>query len=84
MSGRKASYGRLRGRGPLLALLAANAISDTGTYITMLAVPWFVLQTTDSAARTGLAMFVATLPLLISGALDPASGTAQHRTDQRV
>lgn len=80
MNGRKASYGRLRGRGPLLALLAANAISDTGTYVTMLAVPWFVLQTTGSAARTGLAMFVATLPILISGAL---AGTLIDRIGYR-
>lgn len=58
---------QVRGRGPLFALLGANAISDTGTAITMVAVPWFVLQTTGSAARTGLAMFVATLPILISG-----------------
>ncbi|GAA2983695.1 MFS transporter [Actinokineospora diospyrosa] len=39
---------------PLIALLAANALSACGSIMTMLAVPWFVLATTGSAAKTGL------------------------------
>lgn len=53
-------------RGPLIVLLAADAISMTGNAFTMLAVPWFVLQTTGSAARTGAAAFVSTVPIVIS------------------
>jgi MFS family permease len=53
-------------RRPLIVLLAANAISLTGNVLSMLAVPWFVLETTGSAARTGLAAFASTLPVVIS------------------
>jgi MFS family permease len=34
--------------------------------LTTLAVPWFVLQTTGSAERAGLAAFASTLPIVIS------------------
>jgi MFS family permease len=34
--------------------------------LTMLAVPWFVLETTGSAAKTGLTGFFATLPVVIA------------------
>ncbi|WP_433514847.1 hypothetical protein ACQP2T_04010 [Nonomuraea sp. CA-143628] len=34
----------------------------------MLAVPWFVLETTGSAALTGMAAFASTLPIVISAA----------------
>lgn len=37
----------------LYALLGGNAISQVGNSITILAGPWFVLQTTGSAAKTG-------------------------------
>src|SRR3954447_18138086 len=40
----------LRNRG-LAALLAAELISTTGSMMTWLALPWFVLTTTGSAAR---------------------------------
>jgi MFS family permease len=43
-----------RDRLGILALLAANAISLTGNQVTMFALPWFVLETTDSAAQTAL------------------------------
>src|SRR5207253_1204203 len=35
--------------------------------LTLIAVPWFVLQTTGSAARTGFTGFFSLLPLLIGG-----------------
>lgn len=47
---------------PMLALLVATAVSTTGNSLALVAIPWFVLQTTGSAAKTGLvggAMFLA-------------------------
>lgn len=38
----------------LAALLAAEVVSTTGSAMTALALPWFVLVTTGSAARTGV------------------------------
>ena len=38
----------------IIALLSANAISLTGNQVTMFALPWFVLEKTDSAAQTAL------------------------------
>ncbi|MGQ0551428.1 MAG: MFS transporter [Armatimonadota bacterium] len=56
-------------RMPLFGLLTANAISITGSMMTLVAVPWFVLQTTGSAAKTGLTAAVASLPVIIGSAL---------------
>ncbi|MCP9486575.1 MAG: MFS transporter [Gaiellaceae bacterium MAG52_C11] len=56
-------------RVPLAALLAANVISITGNRLTQLAIPWFVLQTTGSVAKTGLVGFFSLLPFVISSAL---------------
>src|SRR3954469_24370658 len=36
------------------ALLLANLVSLTGNQVTMFALPWFVLETTDSAVKTAL------------------------------
>ena len=43
-----------RRRVPILALFAANAVSETGNVLAFVAIPWFVLQTTGSAVKTGL------------------------------
>ena len=43
---------------PVLALLSANAVSITGNAMASVAIPWFVLQTTGSAAKTGLTFAV--------------------------
>ena len=59
-------------RGPVVALLVANAISYTGNMLTALAIPWFVLQTTGSAARTGLVAFAQMLPLVAASFLGGA------------
>jgi MFS family permease len=59
----------VRSRTPLAALLAANVISITGNRLTQLAIPWFVLQTTGSVAKTGLVGFFSLLPFVISSAL---------------
>ncbi len=51
----------------LYALLAANSISLIGSQFTIVALPWFVLQTTGSAARTGLTGFSVALPYFVVG-----------------
>jgi MFS family permease len=52
---------------PLVALLAANAISMSGNVATLVAIPWFVLQTTGSAARTGIVAAAGLVPIVVSG-----------------
>jgi hypothetical protein len=39
---------------PLLALFTGTVVSTAGTAMTVLAIPWFVLHTTGSAAQTAL------------------------------
>jgi MFS family permease len=56
----------LQDRAPLYALYAANGISMLGNVLTALAIPWFVLQTTGSAEKTGLTGFFAMLPLALA------------------
>src|SRR3954467_4666397 len=53
-------------RAALYILLTANSISTTGNQLTAVAVPWFVLQTTGSAAKTGVVGFFTFLPLVIA------------------
>jgi len=55
-----------RTRLPLVALLSANAVSFVGNVLTSIAVPWFVLQTTGSAAQTGVTAFVTALPTVLA------------------
>ena len=54
---------------PLWGYLGAQAISVTGTRITMIAIPWFVLTTTGSATLTGLVAFAEMAPLVTLQAL---------------
>jgi MFS family permease len=54
-------------RGPLFALFAANAVSLTGNVAALVAIPWFVLETTGSATKTGVTAFAALLPVVLSG-----------------
>src|SRR5687767_6331705 len=61
-----------RTRRPLGALLAADGISQTGNMMTMLAVPWFVLETTGSAAQTGITAAVEALAIVAAGFLGGA------------
>lgn len=56
-------------RRPLAALLVANAVSITGNRLTQIAIPWFVLQTTGSAGKTGLVAFFSLLPFVLSSAV---------------
>ncbi|MFF9636294.1 MFS transporter [Streptomyces bacillaris] len=53
-------------RTPLVATLAANSVSTAGTSLTLIGVPWFVLETTGSAGRAGLVAFCATLPIVLA------------------
>ncbi|MGN9839845.1 MFS transporter [Nonomuraea sp. H19] len=55
-------------RRPFIILLSANALSVTGSMLSLMAVPWFVLDTTGSAALTGLAAFATTFPIVLSAA----------------
>ena len=54
-------------RTPIHALYAANAISFIGNNLTALAIPWFVLVTTGSAAKTGITAFFSITPIVIAG-----------------
>jgi MFS family permease len=56
----------LRARG-LRPLLAAQLISGLGSQMTFLALPWFVLVTTGSAARMGVVLGVELLPVALLG-----------------
>ena len=54
-------------RGPLLALFSANAVSRLGSMLTLVALPWFVLETTGSPAKTGITLATGALPYLAAG-----------------
>lgn len=61
-----------RHRVPVLGLLTGNAISLVGNQLTGLAIPWFVLVTTGSAAKTGLVAFFGMLPAILAAFLGGA------------
>src|SRR3954471_6079748 len=56
-----------RSRRPLTALLLAEVVSTTGTEITSIALPWFVLVTTGSPARMGTTMAAGFAGLTLLG-----------------
>ncbi|MFH9560564.1 MFS transporter [Streptomyces globisporus] len=66
---------------PLAGVLAAVAASVTGTRISLIALPWFVLVTTDSATLTGLVAFCEMAPYVLVKAL---SGPLMDRTGPRT
>ncbi len=59
-------------RVPIVSLFAANAISMAGNVLAAIAIPWFVLQTTGSAAQTGITGFFTVLPVVLAGFLGGA------------
>jgi MFS family permease len=65
---------------PLAGWLAAETISLTGTRISMVAIPWFVLTTTGSATQTGLVAFAEMAPYVGAKAL---SGPLMDRVGPR-
>src|SRR5437899_1752307 len=50
-----------RNRLPVVAVLTGNAISLAGSAAALVAIPWFVLQTTNSPAKAGITGFFITL-----------------------
>jgi MFS family permease len=54
------------------ALVAANAVSSLGNVVAVVALPWFVLETTGSAARAGVVAFATTAPLAVGALLGGA------------
>ena len=62
---------RRKSRRSLAALLIASAISVTGNRMVLLAIPWFVLETTGSATKTGITGFFTFLPIVLAGFLGP-------------
>ena len=54
---------------PLYGWLVADAVSLTGTRVSMIAIPWFVLTTTGSATLTGVVAFAEMAPLVLLKAL---------------
>lgn len=60
ISSRKAGF-------PLIAVLAAHGLSSFGNMLTALAIPWFVLETTGSAARTGLTAATGGVAVVLTG-----------------
>lgn len=54
---------------PIAAFFLGNVISYVGDMLTLLAIPWFVLQTTKSVTQTGIAASFSALPLVLSSFL---------------
>ena len=54
-------------RRPVVALVAAEAVSSFGSQMTFLALPWFVLSTTGSATRMGVVLAAELAPIAIFG-----------------
>jgi MFS family permease len=69
----------IRNRG-LLGLLARDAISMTGSQMTALALPWFVLTTSGSATRMAIVLAVESASLAVFGFL---SGNLAARVGPR-
>jgi MFS family permease len=63
------------------ALLAAELISNLGSRITWLALPWFVLVTSGSATRMGIVFAVEAVPMALLGI---PSGAAVQRYGARA
>ncbi|MFC5165608.1 MFS transporter [Nonomuraea angiospora] len=54
---------------PMAGVLAAIAVSTTGTRVSAIALPWFVLTSTGSAVWTGLVAFAEMAPYVLVKAL---------------
>ncbi|QNP74889.1 MFS transporter [Streptomyces roseirectus] len=68
-------------RVPLVTLVAVSAISSVGTAASLLAIPWFVLQSTGSGISTGAVAAAETVGLLCSAVL---AGPAVDRLPART
>lgn len=65
----------------LVAVLAAMGVALTGTRVSAIALPWFVLVTTGSATQTGLMAFCEMAPYVAAKAF---AGPLVDRTGPRV
>ena len=61
-----------RSRRPLGALLGADLISQAGNMLTWVAIPWYVLATTGSAALTGVTAATEAVAVVVAGVLGGA------------
>ncbi len=61
-----------RSRRPLGALLGADLISQAGNMLTWVAIPWYVLETTGSAALTGVTAATEAVAVVVAGILGGA------------
>ncbi|MDP9266319.1 MAG: MFS transporter, partial [Chloroflexota bacterium] len=66
------SRSAVRTRVPLVAMLSADAISMAGNAAALVAIPWYVLQTTGSPSKTGITAAAAIVPVIISGVVGGA------------
>lgn len=71
---------RTSSRRALRGWLASEAVSLTGTRVSMVAIPWLVLTTTGSATATGLVALCEMLPYVVAKA---ASGPVIDRLGAR-
>lgn len=67
---------------PLAALLAAEVISVTGTQMSRLALPWFVLVTTGSPGRMGIVLATEMAAMALAGI--PGGGIAARIGARRM
>ncbi len=58
-----------RGQLAAITFLFGNAVSMVGNALVLVALPWFVIETTGSAARTGMVGMISALPALGAGIL---------------
>ncbi|MFL5706974.1 MAG: MFS transporter [Ktedonobacteraceae bacterium] len=65
---------------PIYALFTGNIVSYIGNTLTLLAVPWFVLLTTNDVTRAGIVGFFSLLSTVVSSAL---SGVLVERLGYR-
>ena len=68
------------GLGQLRAVLAAEVLSTTGSAMTGIALPWFVLETTGSATRAGVVAAAGWAPMAL---LSIPAGTLASRLGAR-
>jgi MFS family permease len=61
-------------------LLAGNLVSNLGSWLLVVAIPYQVFRLTDSTAATGLALAAESLPALLVG---PVAGVFVDRWDRR-
>jgi MFS family permease len=57
---------RFRQKLPIHALWVTSLVSIFGNSLTAIAVPWFVLETTGSASRTGITAAVTIVPVVLA------------------